>query len=201
MEPKSAKPTMKPTAGHRVATDTKVRPRATGFRNEGTTNQFVICTLNTDNGPGGSFGTAPFIDAGLLATSLDGVARDVQCTGVNSFNIMGDQQFVTKTQNTGTTYTQYWWTEGDFGVSDGSFARITTDYGQCTLKVVVTAQQQRGMLFAPIHWSEANSTAARVGSLVARARRNLRLLKVNNVRIKHGDGSTDLVTVALLRGR
>ena len=40
-----------------------------------------------------------------------------------------------------------------FGVADGSFARITTDYGQCTLKVVVTAQQQRGMLFAPIHWS------------------------------------------------
>src|SRR5262245_11200203 len=54
-----------------------------------------------------------------------------------------------------------------FGVTDGSFARVTTDYGQCTLKVVVTAQQQRGMLFAPIHWSEANATAARVGSLVA----------------------------------
>jgi assimilatory nitrate reductase catalytic subunit len=54
-----------------------------------------------------------------------------------------------------------------FGVSDGSFARITTDYGQCTLKVVVSPQQQRGMLFVPIHWSEANATAARVGSLVA----------------------------------
>ena len=100
--------------------DSKVRPRATGFRNEGTANVFVICTISTDNGPGGTFGTAPFVDAGLLATSLDGVAHDVQCTGVNSFNIMGDQQFVTKTQNTGTTYTQYWWTEGDFGVSDGS---------------------------------------------------------------------------------
>jgi len=54
-----------------------------------------------------------------------------------------------------------------FGLSDGSFARLTTDYGQCTLKVVVSAHQQRGMLFAPIHWSEANATAARVGSLVA----------------------------------
>src|SRR3954468_8034712 len=54
-----------------------------------------------------------------------------------------------------------------FGVSDGSFARITTDYGQCTLKVVVSERQQRGMLFAPIHWSEANATGARVGSLVA----------------------------------
>jgi assimilatory nitrate reductase catalytic subunit len=54
-----------------------------------------------------------------------------------------------------------------FGVTDGSFARVTTDYGQCTLKVVVSERQQRGMLFAPIHWSEANATNARVGSLVA----------------------------------
>jgi protein-L-isoaspartate(D-aspartate) O-methyltransferase len=35
-------------------------------------------------------------------------------------------------------------------------------------------------------------TVERIGSLVARARRNLRLLKINNVRIKHGDGSSDL---------
>jgi protein-L-isoaspartate(D-aspartate) O-methyltransferase len=32
----------------------------------------------------------------------------------------------------------------------------------------------------------------RVGALVARARRNLQSLKVRNVRLKHGDGSTDL---------
>ena len=54
-----------------------------------------------------------------------------------------------------------------YGLADGSFARITTDHGQCTLKVVVTAKQQRGMLFAPIHWSQANASAARVGALVA----------------------------------
>ena len=53
------------------------------------------------------------------------------------------------------------------GVADGSFARVVTDYGQCTLKVVVSERQQRGMLFAPIHWSETTATAARVGSLVA----------------------------------
>ena len=46
-----------------------------------------------------------------------------------------------------------------YGVTDGSFARVTTDYGQCTLKVVVSERQQRGMLFAPIHWSEANATS------------------------------------------
>ncbi|HLG83807.1 MAG TPA: molybdopterin-dependent oxidoreductase [Bradyrhizobium sp.] len=54
-----------------------------------------------------------------------------------------------------------------FGVVDDSFARVTTDYGQCILKVVVSERQQRGLLFAPIHWSEANSSGGRVGALVA----------------------------------
>jgi assimilatory nitrate reductase catalytic subunit len=54
-----------------------------------------------------------------------------------------------------------------YGVTDDSFARVTTDYGQCILKVVVSARQQRGALFAPIHWSEANTSGARVGALVA----------------------------------
>ncbi|MET3844657.1 nitrate reductase [Bradyrhizobium sp. OAE829] len=53
------------------------------------------------------------------------------------------------------------------GVADGDFARVTTDYGQCTLRVVVSERQQRGMLFAPIHWSAVTATGARVGALVA----------------------------------
>lgn len=54
-----------------------------------------------------------------------------------------------------------------YGVRDSSFARVTTDYGQCTLRVVVSARQQRGMLFAPIHWSRETASGARVGALVA----------------------------------
>jgi assimilatory nitrate reductase catalytic subunit len=54
-----------------------------------------------------------------------------------------------------------------FGVTDDSFAHVVTDYGQCILKVAVSDRQQRGMLFAPIHWSEANASTARVGALVA----------------------------------
>jgi assimilatory nitrate reductase catalytic subunit len=54
-----------------------------------------------------------------------------------------------------------------FGVTGGGFARVVTDYGQCILKVVVNERQQRGMLFAPIHWSEKNASSARVGALVA----------------------------------
>jgi assimilatory nitrate reductase catalytic subunit len=53
------------------------------------------------------------------------------------------------------------------GVTDGGFARVVTDYGQCILRVAVSARQQRGMLFAPIHWSEETASAARVGALVA----------------------------------
>jgi assimilatory nitrate reductase catalytic subunit len=54
-----------------------------------------------------------------------------------------------------------------FGVSDGDFARVVTDYGQCTLRVAVSERQRRGMLFAPIHWSEETAASARVGALVA----------------------------------
>jgi assimilatory nitrate reductase catalytic subunit len=54
-----------------------------------------------------------------------------------------------------------------YGVADDSFARVVTDYGQCTLKVAVSERQQRGMLFAPIHWSEQTASAARIGALVA----------------------------------
>jgi assimilatory nitrate reductase catalytic subunit len=54
-----------------------------------------------------------------------------------------------------------------FAVFDGGFARVVTDYGQCTLRVAVSERQQRGMLFAPIHWSEASASSARVGALAA----------------------------------
>ncbi len=52
-------------------------------------------------------------------------------------------------------------------VTDGGFAKVETDFGQCVLKVVVTDRQQPGMLFAPIHWSDETSSSARVGALVA----------------------------------
>lgn len=53
------------------------------------------------------------------------------------------------------------------GIVDGGFARVATDLGQCILKAVVSDRQQRGMLFAPIHWSGENSSSARIGSVVA----------------------------------
>ncbi|HLJ01536.1 MAG TPA: molybdopterin-dependent oxidoreductase [Bradyrhizobium sp.] len=54
-----------------------------------------------------------------------------------------------------------------YGLTEGGFARVATEYGECTLKVTISSRQQRGMLFAPIHWSETTSSTARVGALVA----------------------------------
>jgi assimilatory nitrate reductase catalytic subunit len=55
------------------------------------------------------------------------------------------------------------------GLAHGGFARLRSPYGACVLKVVVTDAQQRGALFAPIHWSDATATSARVGDLVTPA--------------------------------
>jgi assimilatory nitrate reductase catalytic subunit len=55
------------------------------------------------------------------------------------------------------------------GLTPGGFARVSSPYGACVLKVVITERQQRGSLFAPIHWSDETASAARVGSLVAPA--------------------------------
>ena len=56
---------------------------------------------------------------------------------------------------------------GRFAIIDGGYAQLTTDYGSCTLKIVVSERQQRGMLFAPIHWNDETASYARVGALVA----------------------------------
>ena len=52
------------------------------------------------------------------------------------------------------------------GLTEGAFARITTRYGACVLKVTVSAGQRRGSLFVPIHWSDETASSARIGELV-----------------------------------
>ncbi len=54
-----------------------------------------------------------------------------------------------------------------FGIAGDGFARVETAQGHCILKAVVTDRQQRGSVFAPIHWSGETSSSARVGALVA----------------------------------
>ena len=55
------------------------------------------------------------------------------------------------------------------GLTQGGFARVTSLHGACVLKVMISKGQQRGSLFAPIHWSDETASSARVGALVAPA--------------------------------
>jgi assimilatory nitrate reductase catalytic subunit len=55
------------------------------------------------------------------------------------------------------------------GLADGGFAKITTRYGSVVLKVSAQAKQRPGLIFVPIHWSDATAADARVGEAVAGA--------------------------------
>ena len=55
------------------------------------------------------------------------------------------------------------------GLAHDGFARVSSPYGSCVLKVIVSANQRRGSLFAPIHWSDETASFARVGELVTPA--------------------------------
>jgi assimilatory nitrate reductase catalytic subunit len=53
------------------------------------------------------------------------------------------------------------------GLTDKGFAHITTSHGERVLRVSVSAGQQRGMLFAPIHWTAETASCGPIGDLVA----------------------------------
>ena len=58
--------------------------------------------------------------------------------------------------------------QGATASTHGGFARVTTAHGACVAQGRdLSDGQQRGSLFAPIHWSDANASSARVGDLVA----------------------------------
>lgn len=85
-------------------TDTKVRPKATGFRNEGKTNAFVICTFDSAPGQTNVYSVDKDFDPStvrLYFTSIDGQAHSFDCTAVNSWGSVaygtGPMQYITKT--------------------------------------------------------------------------------------------------------
>jgi len=71
-------------------TDTKVRPRANGYRNEGTSNQFVICGM-------GGYENGTVVSTTLLATSVDGQAHSMACTGVTGLTGFAGPYYSSKT--------------------------------------------------------------------------------------------------------
>ena len=93
-------------------TDTQVRPKASGFRNESTTKSaFVIC----------GYGTPSYDSTSkqilIYFTSMDGISRNISCTAVSG--MAGAEPMVYSTKSISSTaaetYTALLWTASDFG--------------------------------------------------------------------------------------
>jgi hypothetical protein len=108
-------------------TDTRVRPKANGFRNEGTTNAFVICAFDSapgqDNVHSGDVAADPSI-VWLYFTSLDGLAHALDCTAVNSWGSVAygtaPMQYITKAvavDGDASTVDGINWSSGDYGAA------------------------------------------------------------------------------------
>ena len=52
------------------------------------------------------------------------------------------------------------------GLEQGTLARVETQHGAATVRVLLSRNQQPGSVFVPIHWSDENASAARASSLV-----------------------------------
>jgi assimilatory nitrate reductase catalytic subunit len=55
------------------------------------------------------------------------------------------------------------------GIADGDMVRLVSPHGEAVVEAALSAGQQRGSLFAPIHWSHATSSSGRTGALVTGA--------------------------------
>jgi hypothetical protein len=104
-------------------TDTGVRPKATGFRNEGTTNAFVICAFDSSPWQIGYADYESTDDPELVElyfASIDGKNHAFNCTGVNSWPSSGTvvpMQYVVKTGSVSSTGSSasVSWRPADFG--------------------------------------------------------------------------------------
>lgn len=92
--------------------DTVVRPRASGYRNEGTAAKFVIC------GYGGTRHLKSLV-ANVKASSLDGAAHSMSCT-FTAGSSPGVISYFTKTLNVPASGVSYVYLSGtDFGGAYG----------------------------------------------------------------------------------
>jgi len=53
------------------------------------------------------------------------------------------------------------------GIADGALVSLSSGHGSVVLEARLSAGQKRGALFAPIHWSNATSSNARINELIA----------------------------------
>jgi assimilatory nitrate reductase catalytic subunit len=53
------------------------------------------------------------------------------------------------------------------GLRDADLADLSTEFGKATLRVLITANAQKGAVFVPMHWTAQTGRAGRVNPLVA----------------------------------
>ena len=78
-------------------TASNIKAKATGLRNEGTTNTFVICGFESSNSRD-SYGTIQGIDMGMLG--LNGASATISCTAVNGYQSVTAPAYATKSVTT-----------------------------------------------------------------------------------------------------
>ena len=108
-------------------TDTEVRPKATGFRNESTSKSaFVICGY-----PRPTNDSMP-LDIEIFFHSIDGVTRAVNCTGVTGLDGLYPLVYSSKSVQSNAGYSRITWVPADFGgtttIPNGYHVSVT-----CTL--------------------------------------------------------------------
>ena len=96
-------------------TDTRVRPRANGYRNEGTNSQFVICGM-------GGYENDTVTAMSLRFTAIDGLAHSMSCTGYTGLpGWPGGVQYSTKAVTVPASgYGTQTWAAEDFGGTAGT---------------------------------------------------------------------------------
>jgi hypothetical protein len=100
-----------------MVSNSYMKAKATGLRNEGTTSTFVICGFESSNSRS-DFGTIQSITMGLYG--LNGVSSSVSCTAVNGFAnaspVYSTKAVVTNANGTGV---QLKFDASDFGGTAG----------------------------------------------------------------------------------
>lgn len=123
-------------------TNTGVRPKATGFRNESTTTgNFVICPISSSvTPPGGN--TFQYLLAFLQ--SMDGATHDVTCTATVGWNSL-PPKYSSKTKSIGPSATFFEWSAADFGGTEGNVITASMISSvTCNLPPQVLIEQTEG---------------------------------------------------------
>jgi hypothetical protein len=136
-------------------TNTGVRPKATGFRNESTTtSNFVICPLVTPTVR--SANANPLANGYIILSSLDGQAHSVSCTAVVGLggNVVFPAKYSTKSiaipAATDDSVSGSW-TLADFGQSSGDSIDGSAWFSvTCNLPPQVQIQSLQGNYYAEI---------------------------------------------------